>query len=88
MKTLLVTALVLMSSAAGAQQYLGRLSSNPYASDSTSNPYGRYGSPYSNDSINNPYGKYGSPYSDYSPNNPYANHAPRIYGNGSLYGEE
>ena len=41
----------------------GRLSSNPYDPDSTSNPYGgRYGSKYSADSINNPYGA-GSPYS-------------------------
>ena len=36
--------------------YRGRLSNNPYDPDSTSNPYGRYGSPYSPDSINNPYG--------------------------------
>ncbi len=36
--------------------YRGRLSSNPYDPDSTSNPYGRYGNPYSADSINNPYG--------------------------------
>ncbi|SOD42715.1 hypothetical protein [Nitrosovibrio sp. Nv4] len=44
-------------------KYLGNLSSNPYDPDSTSNPYGRYGSEYSQDSINNPYGQYGSPYS-------------------------
>ncbi|GAB3630269.1 hypothetical protein GCM10027419_51260 [Pandoraea terrae] len=42
-------------------QYHGRLSTNPYDPDSTSNPYGRYGSPYSPDSINNPYGA-GNPY--------------------------
>ncbi|HPF48026.1 MAG TPA: hypothetical protein PK690_14245, partial [Emcibacteraceae bacterium] len=36
--------------------YRGRLSSNPFDPDSTSNPYGRYGNPYSPDSINNPYG--------------------------------
>jgi hypothetical protein len=38
-----------------AQQstYLGTLSSNPYAADSTSSPYGQYGSPYSPNSINN-----------------------------------
>lgn len=56
--------------------YLGRLSANPYASDSTSNPYGRFGSPYSPTSINNPYGRYGSPYSPLSPNNPYTTQAP------------
>jgi hypothetical protein len=51
-------------------QYRGRLSDNPYDADSTSNPYGRYGSEYSSDSINNPYGA-GSPYRSDSPNNPY-----------------
>lgn len=41
--------------------YRGRLSSNPYDPDSTSNPYGRYGNRYSPESINNPYGA-GNPY--------------------------
>ena len=36
--------------------YRGRLSTNQYDPDSTSNPYGRYGSPLSPDSINNPFG--------------------------------
>ena len=60
--------------------YLGRLSANPYAADSTANPYGKYGSPYSPTSINNPYSKYGSPYSPVSPNNPYATKAPVLCG--------
>ena len=38
--------------------------------DSTSKPYGRYGSKYSSESINNPYGA-GSPYKADSPTNPY-----------------
>jgi hypothetical protein len=59
--------------------YRGRLSNNPYLLDSTSNPYGRYGSPYSPDSINNPYGA-GSPYKLDSPNN--------LYGTGlEIYGD-
>ena len=33
-----------------------KVSTNPYYSDSTSIPYGRYGSPFSPDSINNLYG--------------------------------
>ncbi len=40
-------------------RYLGELSSNRYAPDSVSNPYGRYGSRYSPDSINNKYGPFG-----------------------------
>ena len=57
---------------------LGRLSTNPYNSESTSNPYGA-GSPYRSDSINNPYGPYGSPYSSKSATNPYSTDAPRLY---------
>lgn len=53
------------------------VSSNPYDANSTSNPYGQYGSPYSPTSVNNPYGKYGSP-SSQSATNPYATQAPRI----------
>ncbi len=61
-----------------AQDYLGQLSANPYAPDSTGNPYGQYGSAYAPSSINNPYGPNGSPYSPTSVNNPYATEAPRI----------
>ncbi|HEY6410317.1 MAG TPA: hypothetical protein VIY29_22930 [Ktedonobacteraceae bacterium] len=50
-----VAALILAVAPAFAQQYKGRLSTNPYAPDSTSNPYGKYGSPYSPNSINDPY---------------------------------
>jgi len=59
--------------------YLGKLGGNPYDAESTSNPYGEYGSRYSPKSINNPYGEYGSRYSPKSPNNPYATDAPEIY---------
>ncbi len=37
------------------EQYLGQYSNNPYSSDSTSNPYGQYGSQYGSESANNPY---------------------------------
>jgi len=50
--------------------YRGRLSINRNDPDSTSNPYGRYGSRSSMDSINNPYG-FGHPGRLDSPNNPY-----------------
>lgn len=59
-------------------QYLGNLGGNQYDPNSTSNPYGQYGSRYSADSINNKYGKYGSRYSADSPNNPYASNPPAI----------
>jgi len=44
-----------------ADEYRGRLTVNPYAPDSISNPYGAYGNPYSGNSLNNPYGA-GNPY--------------------------
>ena len=56
----------------------GNLSANPYAPDSSNNPYGA-GSPYNPNSINNPYGKYGSPFSPQGVTNPYATDAPRLY---------
>ena len=62
-----------------AQQYLGKLSNNPYNADSVSNPYGQYGNKYSPNSINNTYGQYGNVYSDKSVNNPYADNAPKLY---------
>ena len=49
------------------RQYRDRLSVSPYPLDSTSNPYGRYGSQYGN-ALSNPFGS-GSPYSD-GPKNP------------------
>ena len=81
-KVLMVTVLSLVWATAclADDNYLGKLSTNPYDPDSTSNPYGRYGSKYSSDSINNPYGA-GSPYKSDSPNNP--------YGEGlSIYGDD
>ncbi len=58
--------------------FLGRLSTNPYSSVSTANPYGQYGSVYSATSINNPYSQWGSTYSSTSVANPYATAAPKI----------
>jgi hypothetical protein len=48
-------------------QYRDRLSVSPYPLDSTSNPYGRYGSQYGN-ALSNPFGS-GSPFGD-GPKNP------------------
>jgi hypothetical protein len=65
--------------------YLGRLSANPYAADSTANPYSSAGSPYSSKSVNNPYGPYGSPYSSTSARNPYTTRAPKIVAQDGTY---
>lgn len=66
-------------------EFLGRLSANPYASDSTANPYSTAGSPYSSKSVNNPFGPYGSPYSSTSARNPYATDAPKIVAQDGTY---
>jgi len=79
MMCVMVLALAGAGPALAEDEYLGKLSSNPYEADSTANPYGAHGSPYSADSINNPYGTYGSPYSGRSATNPYATDAPRLY---------
>lgn len=65
------------------QNYLGQRSANPYAPNSTNNPYGA-GSPYGN-TITNRYGTYGSPYSNKSVTNPYATNAPKLYDNQGNY---
>jgi len=80
MRKALFTLAVLLAAASAfaGDKYLGNLGGNRFDPNSTSNPYGRYGSPYSADSINNPYGRYGSPYSADSPNNPYAINPPVI----------
>lgn len=84
-KTLICFAL-LASTAAYAQapmivspdgQYLGNLSSNRFDPNSTSNPFGQYGSKFSPDSVNNPFGQYGSRFSPDSARNPYAQGASR-----------
>jgi hypothetical protein len=76
--TMWVVFLVLLMPFSVHAEDLGELSANPYDPDSTSNPYGRYGSPFSPDSINNPFGV-GNPYSPSSPTNPYG-HGLRIEG--------
>lgn len=65
--------------------YLGRLSANPYAADSTANPYSPSGSPYSAKSVNNRFGPYGSPFSPTSARNPYATDAPKIVAQDGTY---
>ncbi len=70
---------------ADCPNYLGRLSANPYAVDSTANPYSPAGSPYSATSVNNRFGPYGSPFSATSARNPYATDAPDIVAQDGTY---
>ncbi|MDA2936886.1 hypothetical protein MYX75_01300 [Acidobacteria bacterium AH-259-A15] len=62
-----------------AATYLGRLSTNKYDPEFTSNLSGTYGNPYSPKSINNPFGKYTSRFSPYSSRNPYTFQIPKLF---------
>ena len=77
-----LTVLILLVSANvfAGNDYLGRLSRNRYESDSTSNPYGQYGSPYSSNSINNSYGTYGSRFSSQGARNRFTTGGPKLFG--------
>ena len=85
MKVFIFLACLTLSSAALADEYLGKLSANPYNPDSTSNPHGQHGSEYSSSSINNPNSRYGSQYSNDSATNPYATNAPKLYDSNGNY---
>jgi hypothetical protein len=63
------------------KEYLGKLVTNEYDSDSIWNAYGTYGSKYSSDSIWNTYGDYGSEYSTKSAFNKYTTTPPKIVDN-------
>jgi hypothetical protein len=56
---------------------LGNLSENPYALNSTANPYGKNNQ--HGDGIGNPSGQYGSLYSNKSATNPFTADAPKPY---------
>ncbi len=59
-------------------EYLGNLSANEFDANSTANSYGA-GNPFAPNSITNEFGRYGNPYSNQSATNPYATEAPRLY---------
>ena len=83
---IILVALVFVSSSVNAEQkYMGRLSTNTIAADSTSNPVGRYGSTVSPSSINNPVGRVGSSVSPTSANNPLATNTPKLYAQDGTY---
>ena len=82
---LLVIIMLVSSSAYAEQKYLGKLSTNRVASDSTSNPVGQYGSTVSSTSINNSVGQFGSSVSPNSARNPIATNTPKLYSQDGKY---
>lgn len=75
---LMTAILVLTGSFAGYAEDLGNLSANPYAPNSTANPFSG-GNPFSPNSVTNPLGLYGNPYSNQSATNPFATDALLLY---------
>lgn len=67
-------------------QFLGKLVSSRFDSDSILNEYGPYGSRYSTTSIFNEYSDFGSRYGSNSVNNPYCSTPPRLLIDGKLLG--
>ena len=51
-------------------EYVGDLSTNPYAPNSTANPYGGEAPSFSNNSVTNQFSPYGSPFSNQSATKP------------------
>jgi hypothetical protein len=64
--------------------YLGNLSANQFAPNSTANPFGG-GNQFNPNSVNNQFGKYGSRFSPHSVNNPFAVNAPKLYDSSGNY---
>ncbi|MEX5576215.1 hypothetical protein [Pseudophaeobacter sp. A-200-2] len=60
------------------KQFLGKVTSNKFDTESILNQYGPYGSKYSNTSIFNPYCPYGGQYGRFSPENPYTTTPPKL----------
>jgi len=53
----MIVLLVIGAMCGGAASWAQELSENPYGVESTSNPYGQYGSPFGVESANNPFGR-------------------------------
>ena len=64
-----------------SKEYLGKLVTDKYDSDSIWNEYGTYGSKYQTNSIWNEYGDYGGKYSNTSAFNEYATEPPKVIDN-------
>jgi hypothetical protein len=77
-KTVLAGILIGLALSPAGAQYLGNLSKNPYAPNSTGNRFGA-GNPSAPNSVTNPYGQYGSPYAPNSAKNPYTFNSPKLY---------
>ncbi len=67
-------------------QFLGKITTNKYDTQSILNKYGSFGSKYSTTSIFNQYSQYGSKYGSYSINNPYCSQPPKLFLNGKFMG--
>lgn len=71
---------------ANDNEYLGKLTSNEFDSDSLLNQFGPYGNEFSPKSIFNEFGTYGSEFSSLSPFNEFTSTPPQIFIDGRFYG--
>lgn len=74
-----ILSLMVIGSSA-ADEYLGRVGSNPFCGDCTANPFAAINNPFNPNSLTNEFGPYGNPFSPYSPYNEFATDTPSIYG--------
>lgn len=77
MRVILLLSLLLFHLTAHAE-YLGNLSTNEFDRNSIANQNGA-GNPYAPNSVTNEFGRYGSPFSNQSATNPFVTDAPRLY---------
>jgi len=61
------------------QQYLGKITTNKFDSESIINEFGSYGSEFSSTSIRNEFSTYGSEFGTYSAYNEFASYPPIVY---------
>jgi len=66
--------------------YLGKVSSNPFESESICNEFGTYGSEFASKSVRNEFGSYGSPFASQSAYNEFTSTPPRIIYQGGVVG--
>lgn len=81
---------MILGNSADAEEYLGRIGSNPFCGDCTANEFAPINNPFNPNSPRNEFGRYGNPFSPYSASNPFAVRTPKIYGDApdSETGEE
>ncbi len=80
MRKLLIAAMMVVSTCAVADDYIGSLSRNRFAPDGVRNPWSKWNNCFYPDSPCNRFGPYGNEFSPYSGLNEFSTQGPRVYG--------